>query len=147
MEIPFYKQTTEWTCGVTVIRMALEAFGIKKTEEQILKLLKTSKRWGTSNKEMEKVVKSFGLESVILRNATLKDLISLSKQNYIIIVNYTVPRENIGHFAIFKKISGSKIYLIDPKFGPDHSHPIKIFEKVWHSERKEDYRWLLAIKK
>jgi len=43
INLKYYKQETNYTCGAAAMRMALEFFGIKKTEKRIAKLLSTNK--------------------------------------------------------------------------------------------------------
>src|SRR3989344_8365297 len=99
MKIPFYKQRTDWTCGPTAIRMVLASLKIKKTETELSKLLGTTKKLGTKNKNFAKILSQLRLNYKIVEEASIINLKSLLKKQYRTILNYTIPEENVGHYA------------------------------------------------
>ncbi|MEX1064203.1 MAG: cysteine peptidase family C39 domain-containing protein [Candidatus Paceibacterota bacterium] len=148
MNIPFYKQQAEWSCGVAVMRMVLESLGIEKTREEIIDLLSANETWGTDNEKLVKAVKRLGLNHIEMSDASVEDLKKLFEQGYRVIVNYTIPEENQGHFAIFNDISEGRINLIDPQFGPEHGYLIEKFEEIWRGGEKDKdaWHWLIGIR-
>ncbi len=143
--IPFYRQQTEWTCGVACVRMVLASQGIKKSEKELAKLLKTNKnKLGTLHREIARFFEDLKLNYVVMRNSSISDLKHFQKQKYCIIVGYFLLEHNCGHYAVVKKIGG-KIHLIDPWYGPKHSYSIKEFKKIWYDGEGEK-QWFVAVK-
>ena len=148
MTFPFYKQETVWTCGPAVMRMSLEKLGIKKSEKQLIKILKTNKIKGTSNKDFSRVAEQYKLNYIVKRNSTIEDLKYFSKKRYILIFCYYYPKEKIGHYSILKKIDYKFIYFYDPYFGKNHKYNLKYFNKIWKCNPKHDNEkhWFFGVK-
>lgn len=148
-KFPFYKQETNYTCGAAVMRMALEYFGIKKSEKQIAKLLGTNRTRGTWHKDLPILAEKFKLNYVVMRQAKISDLKWYQKNHFIVVLCYFNRQEKIDHYAIVKKIDKKYIYFYDPYFGDQHKHLLKYFEKIWKFDSKYDKEkhWFLAIKK
>lgn len=148
-QILFYKQEIDYTCGAASMRMALESCNIKKSEKQIVKLLRTSKSKGTWNKDFPVVAEKFKLNHVSMRDAAINDLKEYQKKGFAIIIGYFHPIEKFGHYAVLKKIDSKKIYLLDPYFGDKHSYDLDYFKKIWKNDPKHDgeNHWFFAVKK
>ena len=149
MKIPYYKQETEWTCGAASMRMVLESFGIKRSEKQLIKLLKTNKVVGTWEFELPKLAERYKLDYVVERNGTVDDLREFVKEGFVIIVCYYIIQEREAHYAVLINIDDENVYLNDPWFGANHILQREYFEKVWKSDpkREGDRRWFIGIKK
>ncbi|MBU2616822.1 MAG: C39 family peptidase [Nanoarchaeota archaeon] len=149
VKFPFYKQETNYTCGAASMRMALEFFGIKKSEKQIAKLLNTNKVRGTWHKDFPLVAERFCLSYVDLRNATIRDLKTYHKKGFVIILCYFFPEKKFDHYSVLKKINERYVYFWDPLFGKNHKYPIKHFKKIWRSDPKyeNEKHWFFAVKK
>ena len=143
MKIPYFKQETCWTCGAACIRMILASIGIKKTEKQIIRLLKTNKIKGTWHKYIPELAEKYKLDYIIERNGKISDLRRYSKRQWIVVVCFTYEGES--HYSIIKKINWHSIYLLDPACCPKHRYYIPKFEKIWKDS--EENKWFAAIKK
>ncbi len=115
-DFPFHSQETSWTCGAAVMRMALEKLGIKKSERQIVRILKTNKIRGTWHREFPRVAEKLKFDYCVKRNATLEDLQEYQNQGYIVIVCYYLPREHVDHYSIVRCIDAEHISFYDPWF-------------------------------
>lgn len=155
INIPYYKQQTGYTCGAASLRMALEACGIKKSEREVVKLLKTSKAAGSHNCYFPQVAKKFKLNYAVKRNAAIKDLKDYQKQDYVIIVGYccSANKKNhskkTGHYAVLNRINSDYIFLLDPFFGPDCKYRLNEFIADWKDNPRPnaELRWFFAVKK
>jgi|SRR3989344_4447793 len=147
--IRFCRQETRYTCGAACMRMAIECCGIKKSEKQVARLLSTNKVSGTKNRSFPVVAEMFRLNHLSLKNAAIDDLRRYQQQGYVIIVSYLYKPENVGHYAIMKKVTKKNIYFWDPYIGQNHKYPLPYFKKIWKSDPKFDNerRWLFAAKK
>lgn len=149
MSFPYHKQETCWTCGSAAMRMALEKLGIKKSEKQVVRILKTNKIRGTWHKDFPRIAEKYNLDYVVKRNATIKDLKHLQKQGFIIIICYYYPKDKVDHYSILNKINSKSIYFYDPWFGKEHKYLLNYFNSIWKSDPKYDNekRWFFAVKK
>ena len=75
------RQTYNFDCGVTALQQVLIYYGIEKREDELIKMLDTKKtsiiEHGTKLSKMIEVAKFYGLDAEILRNTTIKKIISL----------------------------------------------------------------------
>ena len=112
-DFPYHKQETIWTCGASAMRMALEKCGIKKSEKQVVKILKTNKIRGTWHKDFPRVAEKYKLNYVVKRNATIDDLKYFQKKGCTIIICYYYPPEKVDHYSILKSIDSENIHFYD----------------------------------
>jgi len=143
MKIPYFKQETEYTCGAACVRMILASMGVKKTEKQIVNLLKTNKRKGTWHKMIPKLAEKYKFDYVVERNGKMSDLRNYYKKGWKIIICYL--SDKIPHYSVLRKINWHSIYLFDPAFSPNHWYFINNFKRIWKDD--EEKRWFIAIKK
>lgn len=147
MHILFYKQQKDWSCGPASLRMALAAIGVYYTEQNIAKQFNINSKRGTKNKSFPLFAEQHKLNYLVSRNSTLQNIHNALKQEYIIIINYFDPKEKEGHYAVIKKLTPKKIYLLDPWHGPHHNISIKTFLLLWKSGFEKEKKWFFAIKK
>lgn len=149
MKLKFHEQETGFSCGAAVIRMALEHFGIKKSEKELVKSLKTSKVFGTKREMITKFVEKLKIDYYEGGGASVNDLKYYSRRGYVVVVVYFIFSQKIGHYAIFDKATEDYVYLTDPYFGPGHRMAVSYFRKAWNKAANHDkeHRWFLALKK
>lgn len=149
MKIPYFRQERIWTCGAASVRMVLAAFGIKRSENQLMKMLKTSKKIGVKNRRFSEIAERYKLSYIVRRNSSLRHLRRYLKRKFIIIVHYYVPRLKEDHYAVVKRISKERIFLLDPWFGDNHSIDLEKFMKIWKENPKhgKEKKWFIGIKK
>ena len=156
MELPYYKQEQDHTCGAAVARMMVNGLlKINETESFYATLLKTNVQMGTMREDFEHLNSLCTLECKTGTHASLKTLSELIKADYAIALLYMLhlPHdEPVGHWAVLKKIDEKTITLQDPWMGATHQLPISAFLENWHSDPnlcggvKDPAPWV-AIKK
>ncbi len=147
MQIPFFRQQKYWTCGPACFRMALAAFGIKKSEAELAKLMHKPGEPGTPNRSLPETAEKLKLNYIVRRSASIPDLTWYMGLGFVVIVSYFDAIESVGHFAVVKKLGSKNIYLLDPWYGPDYVISLKDFVKNWKSGFDKDKRWFIAVKK
>lgn len=155
MKVPYFKQETRYTCGAASMRMALAAFGIRKSEKQIAKLMRTNRKHGTSNASFPRVAEKYRVSYVIKRNGTIDDLKNYLKKGYVVIVSffffeYFEYKKMVYHFAVLKGLSKGSVSLFDPELGQDHKISTPLFVRRWKSNpvsEKGDRHWFFALKR
>jgi ABC-type bacteriocin/lantibiotic exporter with double-glycine peptidase domain len=143
MAVPHHYQETIWTCGPASMRMVLEYFGIKKSEYKLVKWMRANKIIGTRVKAFPKIAERFGLNYVIMRNATIDDLRRYYKQGFKIIILFFEREEKDSHYAVIKSITKKYITFLDPSYGPEHVYKLKTFARYWYG--KEDWHWFFGV--
>lgn len=145
-KLTFYRQQTDYTCGLACMRMILSSKNIYKTEEELKKLLLYPKYPGpTPHKGFTNICKKMKFDCLELENSSIKKIKELLKKDFNVIVSRYIPSQKVDHYAIVKKIDKENIYFLDPWFGKNHKYTLKYFEKKWFDlENKK--RWLIAIK-
>jgi predicted double-glycine peptidase len=150
--VPFFEQGTEYTCGPASMRMVLEFIGIKRTEKQLMKLLRTNKVRGTWLKFFPRLAERYKLNYVVKRNSSIRDVRRLLKKGYGIIVCYSpgrTPDYTVDHYSVVRRVDSKNIYLLDPWDGPKTTYSIQYFESIWRCDptHEDEKKWLFAVKK
>jgi ABC-type bacteriocin/lantibiotic exporter with double-glycine peptidase domain len=145
----YHKQETNYTCGEACLKMFYNKIKTRKSESQLTKEIKPSFRYGTTQQKLEEFVNKNKFQYVAKGDSTIKETKLLLKKNYFIIVNYLIEEENEGHYAVIKKITKEKIFLLDPYLGPNYFLSIKKFNKLWNSVGRKNNKnnWFIALKK
>lgn len=118
-------------------------FGKNKSIEELSRELRTT-RDGTSNRDMVRLLKKYGLKFKEKKNSQFSHIKKYLKKN-LVLTAYWIPNHKDGHYSIVRKIDRNRIYFHDPWFGGNHSYDLDYFSKNWWDG--EARRWLLAIKK
>lgn len=142
----YYKQKEEHTCGAASFRMILEEIGIKKSEEEIIKLLKTNEKEGTRNQAFLNAANKLKLNFITGKNISFKKLKELIKKGYRILTCYFLVEEDSGHYAVIRKIDNKHIYLLDPWFGPKTKYSLRHFRNVWRGKINKEKAWFFGVK-
>lgn len=146
MEIPFFKQETDYTCGAACVRMILASFGIKKSEKELAKIMGSSSRTGTWNRQFPILAEELKMSYIVRRHATPNDVRRMLKRGFSLVISFFDPKEKVGHYAVVKSATASKIFLIDPWHGPNESYSWKEFLPLWKSSLDPDIRWVFGMK-
>lgn len=148
IKIPYYKQQTEYTCGPASVRMILASFGIKKSESQIAQKVLVTKKFGTSRKNIQKLLSFFGIRFTVYSHASLSlaDR-ALQKGNTLIINYFDLPPDPEDHYAVIVGITSSHIILHDPYWGRYFEIKRTVFLKRWRNQKlKKKYTgWMIEI--
>jgi len=124
-----YKQGKRM-CGPASLRIVLDYYGIKKSEEELKKLLKATYLKGTESKEIVKVARKLGFKAKYKANSSLNELRFLNKKKILVIIGWFSP-DSSSHFSVIGDIDKEKIYIADPAFGRIKTYSLKEFEKYW----------------
>ena len=148
VKIPYFKQKKWYTCGAACARMILASAGIKKSEQVLSKQLKINNIDGTLTKNLILLFKKYNFKTISKQNSSISELKNLLKNNYFIILLFFIEKENIDHFTIVRKITKTRIFLLDSHLGKNKKFKISQFNKIWHSDSRfeKKKKWFLALK-
>lgn len=159
IEVPFYHQSNNLNCAPASARAVLEFYGIKKTEEELAKLMETDKNKGTSPPNFISGLKTLGLRVQFIhkepKEKEFKQLQEFLKNRIPIIVslNLNVYRKRINnienpvswqgedftfHYVVVTGIDKSFVYINDnadenEKKGK-RKLAIKTFFEAWYNK-------------
>ena len=145
--VPHKYQNRDYTCGPVVIEMMLNYLGIEEHRKDLVKELRTTKRFGTHNSDFAQLIKKRGLYYVVKKNSNIKTIKKFVDSDIPVIVNYKEPSEEAPHFGIVVGYTKDRLILNDPhpKNGRGFKINIAEFEKRWFGEKPPVKRWLIAI--
>lgn len=142
----YYRQSKDYTSGPAVARIILNHHEIRLSESYLSKLLDTTKNSGTKMLRIVMILRNFGLTCNIYKNSNAGQ-IKQKLQNNLVIVNYFLDDTKEGHYAIVKKVTKNKIYLIDPWFGSKYFLELEYFNDHWHNPSKTLKKSMIVVKK
>ena len=106
-------QINNYFCGPAVIVTVLAAYNIHITQRKVARLARTNKTIGTSTKGLVRALRSFGVR-VKAGKSTLENIRRDFRSGVTVIVCYTEPYYDSGHFAIVAGFRGRNILLLSP---------------------------------
>ena len=114
MNIRLSHQIHDYYCGPAVIVTVLRAYGIRTTQKHAARLARTNKKIGTSTKGLTSALRTFGVRVRAGNGQTLQKIRGALKAGTIVVVCYTEPSENVGHYAVVAGFRGRTILLFSP---------------------------------
>ena len=113
-DIPFFKQENEYYCGPAIIQMIAGAYGLSISQQEAARIADTTEADGTMTHNLVEALRGLGASVGEGDDKNLEDIRKALAEDAIVVVCYTEPIEEWGHYAIVQKLDGEKIVLIDP---------------------------------
>jgi len=135
LNIPYFKQEKNTTCGVACLRMVLAFCGEEISELDLEEACETS--WlGNTCAEIVQGAKKYGFEAEEIDHATPDYLLAILEQNspLIALLDPAVlygGLEGFGHFVVITGLEGDKIYYNDPDLDKNLVKNVSDFIKAW----------------
>lgn len=132
-------------CGPASLKIVLEYWGIEKSEEELASLCGVSPDIGISDKDIEKVARSFGLNVEIKENSGFDDIHYWLERKVPVIVDwftrgradYSESEVADGHYSVVSGLDQDFIYLQDPEIGKIRRIKKNDFLRVWFDFKGE----------
>lgn len=147
-KVPYFPQADDHVCGPASAQMALAAFDIHVPQEKLDHALETPRDpdKGTTTEAMVRVIQSYGLRSEIISPAEIQDIQNALAADMVVIICYSEPELNMGHYAIVQDISATYITLHDPYHGENFKLPRSEFEGRWQDRMfTNTTRWMMRV--
>jgi len=116
-------------CGPTSLKMVLEYFGIKKSEEELAKLSGCTKSKGVEAENLLTAAKKLGLKGFIKDFSEISDIKKYLRKKIPVIVDWFSQDE--GHYSVVVGIDKKYIYLQDPEIAKIRKIDLKTFKRIW----------------
>ena len=146
LSVPLLKQSTDYTCGPTVLCMVLAYYGITRSEEELRDQMKVNEREGTKNEQLENEARREGLFVYAKNGGTIEEIRKYVEENIPVIVNF-IEEGGEGHYAVVIDISDEHLVLNDPYYEKQKNLPISDFVANWRSEDGLHPKWFMAVSK
>ncbi|MEX0587267.1 MAG: cysteine peptidase family C39 domain-containing protein [Patescibacteria group bacterium] len=140
LNVPYYRQETDSTCGLAVIRMYLGYWKFIVPTEKQLRDQEPGWKTGLTRSELVKILRRQGLLVKQRRHGTISDLTIFIDHGFPVAVDLRHPTQG-GHFAIVDGYGKGEIYLKDPLDGKRRLAEAS-FLKLW----KPFDTWLAVAK-
>lgn len=138
LKITPFTQTDSSRCGPAVIKMVLDYYGIKVTEDAICQRCGWTFELGCTNDQMKAAIESYGLDCVVYNNSTLEDVKYWLNQGIPVIVDWFTPGADPslgdmpnGHSSIIVDVDNKYVHLMDPEIGKVRKILREEFMRVW----------------
>ena len=143
IDVPFFKQDTEYSCGAAATQMLLAFHHIRKSEEELMQLLGTDKEYGTHHQAIIELLTSEGLYCYVNDSSSLEEVQEFLRRDLPAMVHYIEPDDDDPHYALIIGIDDTHVIMNDPWLGEGFRMQKHTFEKRWHDEAAAFPRWLL----
>lgn len=147
MNIPFFKQDNDYSCGPTALQMVFAFYGKILSEKYLTKKLKTKKDKGTEHSFLIKIANKEGFYVYTNNNSNLEEISYITKENIPVIVHIMEPSGYEGHYSVIVNITKKNVILNDPWNGKNFRMSIENFVKNWHNKNSKYKQWIMAISK
>lgn len=150
-DFPFVRQTFDYDCGSAATQMVLFYYGHDVREDEIMKLVGTTERRGTSIHGIKKALRRYKLKTKdgTMTIGRLKTYIN-HKVPVIIIMQAWTKKKRVdwardwtdGHFVIPIGYDKAEIYFADPASRLRTHLSFKEFENRWHDRNIKGGRYI-----
>lgn len=148
IDIPFYKQDTAYTCGPVALQMAAAFLGKHASERNLARIAHTVAKKGTAHAGMIAAARAEGLYCYVNEGSSLEEITQFLRLGIPVIVDYTEPSGEEGHYAVVAGRNHGELLLNDPWNGKDFKISEKEFLARWHDKHPSGFsceRWMMAL--
>lgn len=147
IDVPYHGQKKEYTCGPASLRMVFSYFDSLQDEKKLARQAKTSRRKGTSRKQMVLTARKAGYWVYEQTGAGINVLKWCINHELPAIVNYIEPADDEGHYAVVVGYDPKGVLLHDPypSNGQNFHLARRTFLARWHGKSEKSERWVMTI--
>lgn len=149
LDVPFFKQDTDHTCGPTALQMLLRYYGVVASEKDLAEMLETTHEAGTRHGKLIEVAGTFGFFCYVNNDSSVEEIRMFLERGVPPLVHFTEPDGEEGHYAVVVGSRAGGLLLHDPWNGPEFEIGEQEFIGRWRdSQEGSTYRrWLMALAK
>jgi len=146
--VPYVRQTTDYSCGAVALKAVLHYYGKSFTEKELIQKLGADPEKGTRDYRMMEFAEKQGIKVTRKENSTFSDLQKSLNAGHPVILElqaWAKPEKNIqrdyskewaeGHYVVLVGLDYKKAYFMDPSTTQKHTWVTREdLEKRWHDE-------------
>lgn len=146
LRVPYFKQDTDYTCGPASLQMVFAHYGIRESEKELTKELKTNPEHGTPHQEMIDGALRRGLHAYVNDHATLGEIQYFLGMGIPVIVHFIEIAAQEDHYSVVIGITDTHVVLNDPWNGEGLRLSHEVFLQRWTCGTEGNCsRWLMAL--
>ena len=146
LDVPYFKQDTDYTCGPTSLQMVLAYYGLKDSEAHLAKLLHTTNERGTWRVAMYELAVELGFHCYVNDDAPLAEIAYLLELKVPPIVRFLEKESNEDHYGVVVGVTDEHVLIHDPWNGPHRRFQKEDFMERWICDEFGDCKqWLMAV--
>jgi len=149
LPIPYHSQKTDYNCGPASLQMVFGYFKSFHSQSELAKLVRTTPEVGTGHQHMIEAAIKNGFHCYVNEDSTIHEIKHYLNTKLPVIVNYTEPSWDEGHYAVVSGYTPFSLVLNDPWNGKNFKMSFKRFLSRWHDhwEHKTYHHWIMVISK
>lgn len=148
LDVPYFKQDTDYTCGPTALQMVLAYHHVKDSERHLATLLKTNRERGTWRVAMYKLATDLGFHCYVNDDAAMPELSFLLSLQIPPIVRFLDRDANEDHYGVVVGMTDEHVLIHDPWSGPYRRFDKADFSERWTCDSIGDCnQWLMGVSK
>jgi ABC-type bacteriocin/lantibiotic exporter with double-glycine peptidase domain len=148
LDVPYFKQDTDYTCGPTSLQMVLAYYGVRNSEAKLAQVLNTSVATGTCRVKMYETAVLYGFHCYVNNEASLPEIEFLLNLEVPPIVRFLEPDSNEDHYGVVVGVTEKNLKIHDPWSGPSQTYQKQDFLKRWTCDTIDNCKqWLMAVSK
>jgi predicted double-glycine peptidase len=150
LDIPFFKQDTDYTCGPAALQMAFLFLGTFTSEKKLAKVARTNSEIGTTHRGMIDTALKQKFYCYVNKNSTINEIRHFVRLSFPVIIDYTEPSSDTGHYAIISGYQDRHVILNDPWNGEGFKLSEAEFVSRWydnHDGNNPCASWMMALSK
>ncbi|MBM3200071.1 hypothetical protein FJZ53_03965 [Candidatus Woesearchaeota archaeon] len=130
LRVKTFQQTQTGYCGPASLKMVLAYFGVEKSEKQLARLTRCSKKYGSEAEHILSAVKTLGFKGLVKDFSSFDDIrkFVINKRIPVIVDWFSVDD---GHYSVVVGIDKKSIHFNDPENGKLREMSLKKFKTVW----------------
>jgi len=144
LDVPYFKQDTDYSCGPASLEMILGYFGIRRSERDLMHELHSNSEVGSRHQRIINALTGYGLHVYVNNESSIEEVAFYLEQELPVLVHYIEPTTDEGHYSVVVGMPEADIVLNDPYNGERFRMTQNAFEKRWKDEDGEFVRWMLA---
>ncbi|MFA7170530.1 MAG: cysteine peptidase family C39 domain-containing protein [Candidatus Paceibacterota bacterium] len=136
---PFQETLHRGMCGAASLLIVLDYYDIKKSEQELARILDIDSEMGADSANIKRIAESFGLRVEIENESTFEDIDKWLEKKVPVIVDwfsrgrndYSESEVADGHYSVVAGLDEKYIHLQDPEIGKVRKIAREDFLRVW----------------
>lgn len=147
LNVPFFRQDTDHTCGPASLQMSLSFLGTLKSERALARAAGTTHEAGTRHSAMIDTARRAGFYCYVNAGSTLDEVRHFLSAGLPVIVHFNEPSEDDDHYAVIVGTRGNTLVLNDPWNGKGFTMHRRTFLARWRGRQEGNTysRWMMVV--
>jgi len=137
IHLKLYRQKPGF-CGPSSMKMVLELYGVKKSENELGRMTHCSPIVGTPGAKIVAAAKKLGFQAFLKDEATLADVRKWVEKGIPVILNWFSEYE--GHYSVAVRVTAKSVFLMDPECTRMRRMSAERLDGVWFDFTPEGKR-------